>query len=310
MPRRAFIASIMKVTGNVNADIGVGTRIPLKKILTWNQEVKAFVSARCIRRCIRERLFEKKLPIDPLTLVGKAEEQLGDIGDPVQYVDDDIFGFLVPTEPPRKRSSAIKISHLISLRHTEIKPEFGGRFERDFLPQYQEGYPAPFEVEVAEWVGRMGVIVSENVGRFEEAELELTDEQKSSLTKGKDGYWYLPQEERKKRLKAFLEILLYEGWQFPRGSQSPSIPEFWYSVIVLTQHFTPLFGYVEVDEKGDLSSQRLNDFVNLYKPLVDKIVVLDYRKSQYQEGIKSPPQKLADERINQLVAEICDYLIR
>jgi len=95
MPRRAFISLILRVSGNVNADAGIGTRIPLKKIITWNQEVRPFVSARCIRRAIRERLYEKGFDIDPLQMVGKGErQQLGDIGDPVKYVDDDIFGFL------------------------------------------------------------------------------------------------------------------------------------------------------------------------------------------------------------------------
>jgi len=102
MPNRALISLIIKVSGNVNADIGVGTRIPLKKLITWNQEVKPFVSARCIRRCIREKLYEKGFNIDPLQMIGqrKEEQQLGDIGNPVKYVDDDIFGFLKPQEPP------------------------------------------------------------------------------------------------------------------------------------------------------------------------------------------------------------------
>lgn len=93
MLNRALISLVLKVSGNVNADIGVGTRIPLKKIITWNHEVKPFVSARCIRtrcirRCIREKLYEKGFSIDPLEMIGlPGREQLGDIGDPVKYVE-------------------------------------------------------------------------------------------------------------------------------------------------------------------------------------------------------------------------------
>ena len=142
LTNRALISLILKVSGNVNADIGVGTRIPLKKIITWDQEIRPFISARCIRRCIREKLYEKGFSIDPLQMIGpKKREQLGDIGDPVEYVDDDLFGFLRPQEPPLRRSGPIKISHLISLRHAEIKVEFAARFPRDFLPKYQHGYP-------------------------------------------------------------------------------------------------------------------------------------------------------------------------
>ena len=318
MPRRAFIASIMKVSGNVNADLGVGTRIPLKKIYTWNQEIKAFVSARCIRRCIRERLFEKGFSIDPLQLVGGREaQQLGDVGDPVKFIDDDLFGYLVPVREgfSLKRSSPIKISHLISLRHTEVKPEFAARFPREFLPQYVEDYPVPFEVEVAEWLGRLNVIVSDRVGCFEK--LELQDELKKNLTQ-QDNMYCLKPDERVRRLKAFLEVLLWEGWQFPRSSQSPSTPEFFYSVIALSERFVPIFGYVDVDDEGRLSEEKLENLKKIYKPMLDGLIVLDFRGARYwkyerQKGGEDLQEKhkeeLKAEELRSIIEEICNYII-
>lgn len=318
MHKRAFIASIMKVAGNVNADIGVGTRVPLKKILTSKQETKVFVSARCVRRCIRERLYEKNFPIDPLQLIGpENRKQLGDIGDPIKYVDDDIFGYLVPEEVPLKRSSPIKISHLISLQHTEIKPEFAGRFQRDFLKEFVRGYPAPFEIEVAEWLGRLGVIVSDGIGRFGENEIkkEYIENYERKLTKS-DYFYYLDRHERNKRLKAFLEILLWEGWHFPRAAQSPSIPEFYYCVIALTQHFVPIFGYVTIDESENLSQKGLGQIKDLYGPLIDKLYVLNYRDGSYQrfgrkeENLEEEEKgKLDDKRIKGIIDDLCNFIV-
>lgn len=315
MPRRAFIASIIKVTGNVNADIGVGTRIPIKKILTWNQEIKAFVSARCIRRCIRERLFEKGFEVDPLQSVGRgAEQQLGDIGDPIEYIDDDLFGYLVPEEVPRRRTSPIKISHLISLTHTEIKPEFAARFPREFLNVYRAGYPVPFEIEIAEWLGRLEVIVSNKVGCFTED--ELSEEQKSKIEK-REGFYYLPLEERQKRLRAFLEVLIWEGWEFPRAAQTPSVPEFYYAVIALTERFTPIFSYVDVDKGGELFKDGIKNLVKLYGAIIDYLFIVDYRLGQYQvygrkeekllEAIKSG--EMNTNNINDIINEICNYIV-
>jgi CRISPR-associated protein Cst2 len=313
MTKRALISLILKVSGNVNADIGIGTRIPLKKIITLNQEVKPFVSARCIRRCIREKLYEKGFNVDPLQLIGKGErQQLGDIGDPVTYVDDDLFGYLRPEVVPLKRSSPIKISHLISLRHAEIKVEFAARFQRDFLKEYEKGYPAPFEIELAEWLGKLNVIISDRIGRFTSD--EITDEIKKKLKDGNS----LQEEERIKRLTAFLEILLWEGWEFPRGAQSPSVPEFYYGVIALTERFAPIFGYVDVNEEGKLNNNLINGLREMYSPLLDGLFVLNYKECKFSSYIKTQDnnieqiedQKLDSNSIASIINKICRYVIK
>lgn len=314
MPRRAFISLVIKVSGNVNADMGVGTRIPLKKIYTWNQEVKAFVSARCLRRCIRERLFEKGEQIDPLTMVGR-EEQLGDLGDPVKYVDDDLFGYLCPGPPARRRHAPVKVSHLISLKHTEIKPEFAGRFPREFLPGAQKGFPVPFEVEVAEWLGKVDVIVSDRVGCFEAD--EITDEHKRSLAE-KGGKYYMSVDARRERLRKLLEVILWEGWQFPRSAQSPSVPDFHYAVIALTERFTPIFGYVDVTDGGKLSEELLGQIASLYGEMIDEMFVLKYKEgsmSWFKKSGESPQLKvihngkLDAQSLDNVLKEITSYIV-
>jgi len=316
MPNRALISLILKVSGNVNADIGVGTRVPLKKIITWNHEVKPFVSARCIRRCIREKLHEKGFSIDPLQMIGKPErEQLGDVGNPIKYVDDDIFGFLIAQETPVRRSSTIKISHLVSLRHAEIKVEFAARFPRDFLTKYEQGYPAPFEIELAEWLGKLNVIVSDKIGRFTDD--ELTEELKKTLGERRA----LDEDERIKRLKGFLEVLLWEGWTFPRGAQSQSVPEYYYAVIGLTKRFAPIFGYVDVTEEEKLNNNLIENMRRIYGWLLDKLYILDYKGGRYIEYIyeqssdsKEPLEKkheglLDSKSVSNIINDISKYVL-
>ena len=307
MPRRAFISLVLKVSGNVNADAGIGTRIPIKKIITWDQKIKPFVSARCIRRCLRERLYEKGFEIDPLQMIGpQGREQLGDIGNPVRYIDDDLFGFLVPREPPVKRSSPVKISHLISLTHTEIKVEFAGRFPRDFLRQFAPGHPVPFEIEVAEWLGKLNVIITDRIGVFRDD--ELTEEAKKLLASQRST---LTIDERRSRLRALLEVLLWEGWTFPRAAQGPSVPEYYYGVLALTDRFIPLPGYVSITEDGQLDEKLINNLYNLYKPLLHKLYVLDYRASVYKKLMQEQEtlNTLNANSIEEIINEVCNYII-
>jgi len=314
MPKRAFISLILKVSGNVNADIGVGTRIPMKKIITWDQGVKAFVSPRCIRRCIRERLHEKGLAIDPLSMVGVgAAQQLGDFGDPVRYVDDDLFGFLVPEMPPRKRYGPIKISPLISLRHTEVKVEFAARFPREFLPKYEFGFPVPFEVEVAEWLGRLDAIVSDRVGCFDGG--ELTEEVRKALTES-HGRYYLDANERRRRLRAFLEVLLHEGWHFPRASESPCIPEFYYAVTALTERFTPIFGYIDVNREGLLDPNGWERMRNMYGEAISALFLIDYKSgrcTRYRHSERKLQEcekvELTNREIENVIRDIVDFIV-
>jgi len=308
LPRRAFITLILKVTGNVNADMGIGTRIPLKKIITWDNQIKPFVSARCIRRCIRERLYEKGFKIDPLQIIGPAErEQLGDIGNPVEYIDDDLFGFLRPEEPPVKRSSPVKISHLISLTHAEIKVEFAARFPRDFLEQFTSGYPVPFEIELAEWLGKLNVIVSDRIGVFSDD--ELTDEARKMLKEKYSQSNALPLDERKRRLKALLEVLLWEGWSFPRAAQGPSIPEFHYGIIALTDRFIPISSYVDIAEDGKLDKDKISVMKELYNPLLHELYVIDYRNGELEKVKSRETIKLDAAAIGTMIEEICNYIV-
>jgi len=312
--KRAFICLLLKVSGNVNADAGVGTRIPLKKIITMNKEIKAFVSSRCIRRSIRKRMYERGLSIDPMFV---EREKLFDAADPVKYVDDDLFGYLAPGEVT-SRTGPIKISPLISLRHTEIKVEFAARFPRsDFILDAEKAHPTPYEIEVAEFIGRLNVIISDRVGKFYEDELIKEVREKirkkegdyGTLSKVGDQY-VLPLDKRKERLRVFLEILLREGWEFPRGAQSPNVPEYYYAVIMLTSRFVPMFGYVDITEEEKLDEALLSRMLEQYSGLFEKIIIVDYKNGKAKIiSDEEEEKKLTSNTWNEIINEIVGYIV-
>jgi len=317
--KRAFIGLLLKVSGNVNADAGVGTRIPLKKIITMNKEIKAFVSSRCIRRAIRKRMQEHGLSVDPMYVQNK---RLYDVADPIKYVDDDLFGYLAPGEVT-SRSASIKISPLIALRHTEIKVEFAARFPRyDFIKNAPKEFPTPFEVEVAEWIGRLNVIISDRVGRFHKDELttevieKIKNKEKeySNVTLDKNSNEYvLEKTERANRLSTFLGILLREGWEFPRGSQSPNVPDYHYCVVVLSDRFLPIFGYVDINDDGTFNTELFNNMLMQYRGLYGNVIVIDYKLGKakfYNSNAQLSSEKKLDDTVwAEIIEEITRYII-
>jgi len=320
MVRRVFISLVLGVSGNVNADAGVGTRIPMKKIISWNKEVRAFVSPRCIRRGIRNRLAEKGFKIDPLMITGK---QLGDVGDPLLYVDDDLFGYLAPKkgkgELQPARSGPVKISPLISLHHTEISVEFAGRFpRRDISIDAQEGNPVPFEIETAQWIGEMHAIISDYIGIFHED--ELTDDVKKKIERGDmnierlgEKLYKLSDEERRRRIGSLLEVLLREGWLFPRGSEAVSHPKYYYAVILLSNKFLPLANILKLKEDFSLDIEGIIKSSSIYE--WNKGFIIDYingkivHLTKAEDGVTVDEKEMSNQLINEVISVITKYLV-
>ncbi len=321
MPRRAFLTLVLGVTGNVNADAGVGIRIPMKKVVSWNKEVRAFVSPRCIRRGIRTRLAEKGFQIDPQTT--EKGDQLTDLGDPVKYVDDDLFGYLAPEKGEKEiqpaRSGPVKVSPLIALHHTEISVEFAGRFPRtDISAEAKDANPVPFEIETAQWLGSMHLIISEDVGRFRTDELTKTLLEKvkgeySSKVASSGEVYQLDDEERTSRLKALMEILLKEGWTFPRGSEATSHPEFHYAILLLSESFVPMANVLRMTDDLSLDYEGVKESLKVYE--WDKAFIVDYRKGTVTEiskdggEMKEEVSKLSEGALDDVIEAVTGFLL-
>ncbi|RLF61135.1 MAG: type I-B CRISPR-associated protein Cas7/Cst2/DevR [Thermoplasmata archaeon] len=284
------ISVLGKVYGNVNADEVIGTRVTLKKMYSSGGEVLPFVSARAVKFAIRQALKEQGFEIDPFVENPEEREalRLRDTGNPRKYIDNDLFGYMVTTgrgETARKRQGPIALSYFKAVHDTPIKSEFAARFPRPW-GEGKERNPVPFEVEVAEFIGRLNCIMYDYIGRFEDG-----DE--------------LDQGERRKRIQAFLDVFLTPKYVLPRRTNSLNIPEYIASLVTLSEKGPlPVFQYLDYDfqeSKVNIRSLEIMMRRREIKEGAKYIFLIDYKDSveaDLPEGIK---KSTLDETINAIL---------
>ncbi|MEM7821962.1 MAG: type I-B CRISPR-associated protein Cas7/Cst2/DevR [Candidatus Aenigmatarchaeota archaeon] len=282
MSKVVQISIIGKIAGNVNADEVIGTRITLKKMYSSGGEVLPFVSARAIKFAIRKALKEKGFEVDPFYVNPEETFRLSDSARPNKYIDNDIFGYMRTLERERalKRQAPIALSYFKALKDTPIKAEFAARFPR---PWGKEENPAPFEIEVAEFIGKINCIMYDYVGNFavdrKVAEsIKDNEEAKKFLEEVPEK---LTEEERKKRIEAFCDVFLTPLYVLPRATNSLNIPEYIAGLVVLSEKGpVPVFQYLNYDfEKNEINIERLKKMMerNEIRRNMQKIFLIDYK---------------------------------
>ncbi len=292
--RRVLISILARVKGNVNANGTVGALTEIKKFFTTDGETRVYVSGRCVKYCIKQRLSEKGFKLSPLE---RPRRVVISKGNPILYIDDDSFGFMmaeVPGEAARKRFAPIKTDGIVALKHCEITRDFGGRFDPTGVQD-----PSPFEVEVADFIGQNNWILTENIGKFEENEITNEIIQNSPIEleeKEENGkkFYCLPLElsdetkktyGRKNRLRAFLEVLLKERYVFPRSATNLHQPHYYYAVILLTERLLPLFAHIDYEVKNGKVMLNLDKIEDLGSLLMEgeKIMIVDFEHALNEE---------------------------
>ena len=325
--RRVLISILVRVKGNVNANGTIAALTEIKKFFTTDGETKVYVSGRCVKYCIKQRLSEKGFELSPLE---RPRRVVISKGNPVLYIDDDLFGFMmaeIPGEVARRRFAPIKTDGIVALKHCEITRDFGGRFD----PTEKER-PSPFEVEVADFIGQNNWILTENIGRFEDREITEDIIQNSPVElkeKEENGrkFYYLPSEPpdetknsygRRNRLRAFLKILLKERYTFPRSATGLHQPHYYYAVILPSERLLPLFAHVDYEVKNGrimLNLDKIEDLGSLLKG--EKVMVIDFERTldgeiksrveEYKENLgnlKKELDKSDDEKLKERIEEL------
>ena len=309
--KRVLISILARVKGNVNANGTVAALTEIKKFFTTDGETRVYVSGRCVKYCIKQRLGEKGFDLSPLE---RPRRVVISKGNPILYIDDDLFGFMmaeVPGKAARRRFAPVKTDGIVALRHCEITRDFGGRFD----PTEKE-MPSPFEVEVADFIGQNNWILTENIGKFENKEIteEITRESPIELEERDENgkkFYHLPPEVsddthkkygRKNRLRAFLGVLLKERYTFPRSATSLHQPQYYYAVILSTERLLPLFAHVDYEIKNGKAVLNLDKIENLGNLLDgEKITIVDF-EGILDEEIRSRVEKCR-EVLNKLKEE-------
>jgi CRISPR-associated protein Cst2 len=309
------ISIIGKISGNVNADEVIGTRITLKKMYSSSGEVLPFVSARAIKYAIRQALKERGYEVDPLIVNPQAGEslRLSDSANPLKYVDNDLFGYMYTIGGgggeggSLKRQAPIAISYFKALKDTPIKTDFAAKFTRPW--SVGEEPPAPFEIEVAEFIGKVNCIMYDYIGDF------TPDKKIAQRLKGRNPkvneILQLPdklnEKERKERIRAFAEIFLSPAYVLPRRTNSLNIPEYFAALIVLSEKGPlPVFSYLDWDfEKGKVKSEKLKRMVGREEIVKNskEILLIDY-----ENVIEEVPQNMKVVSVKEAVDKIVNFL--
>lgn len=286
-----MISILGRISGNVNADEVIGQRITIKKMYSNTGETLPFVSARAVKRAIRQAFMEMGFEIDPFE-AGKAEAlELSDSGRPDKYIDNDLFGYMVTSgQQAFRRQAPIAMSYFKAVRDTPIKAEFGARFPRTDDPSQN---PVPFEVEVADFIGRLCTIIYDYIGDFKS---ERKNQKNDSIETDE-----LPLNEKVNRLKAFLDILLTPRYVLPRRTNSLSIPDYIAALVAFSKRGPlPICNYLDIDDKGNVDTkalERLKELKDRYGADLE-IYLIDYK------GVVTPPEFIEKATVQQIVENL------
>ncbi|MEM3420697.1 MAG: type I-B CRISPR-associated protein Cas7/Cst2/DevR [Candidatus Hadarchaeum sp.] len=303
----AQIAILARVYGNVNADGVIGQRVTLKRMYSSDGETYPFVSARAIKYAIRQALREKGHDVDPFEHVGK---RVIDSGDPIKYTDNDIFGFMRAPKGEKeiasRRQAPIAISYFKALKDTPITTEIGLRSPRTEGKNQKEIEKEsrtllPFEVEVAEFVGRINCIVYDYIGKYQGTE-KLAE--KKAVTSGEE---FIPKPERRRRLRDFLEVFLTPSYVLPRRTNSLNIPEYICALIALSEKgAVPIFqyfDYVRKDGKLLVDVEKLDLLADRKEIAVIEKFLIDYH------GSIPPDCPIGTKDLDDAITNIVNFLI-
>ena len=268
------ISIIARIYGNVNADEVIGTRVTLKKMYSTSGEVLPFVSPRAIKYAIRQALKERGYDIDPFIENPNAVEslRLSDSGRPDKYIDNDLFGYMVTRgrgETARRRHAPVSFSYLRAIKDTPIVTEFAARFPRTMETGSN---PVPFEVEVADFLGKLNCLIYDYIGDFREDKRQMGAPQ--------DLPDMLPHEERENRLRDFLEVLLTPSYVLPRRTNSLNVPEYYVALVTLSHGPLPIYQYLDYDLENDkVDVEKLSGLVGLkaFKEKNAEALLIDYK---------------------------------
>jgi CRISPR-associated protein Cst2 len=290
--RIAQIAILCNVPfGLANADWTQGQRIMMKKFTDpWGRGIIPFISPRAVKYAIRQALRERGYEIDPFQLRDvQGNIRSLDTGDPIKYVDNDLFGFMAAEEKgkqARRRQGPVAIGYLTSMKPLpDISTDLGLR-----SPRSPDQPPMITETEVATFPAKLRAAVYDYVGVWEGTEGEV-----------KKGEKFIDEKERRRRIRDLLDILLTPSYVLPRRSASLSVPEYIIGLVSLSSNgIRPIYQYLSIDDRGSVDTQPLSRLKN---------ISIGWGETFMVEYIVSPPNTFPAVSSREAVERITNFLL-
>lgn len=190
------IVSVFKTSvGSVNSSFSEDNITIVKKITLPNGRELPYISGQAMRYYIREKWREMGWEISPVkqtkTAVGRAASSACD---PHEYIDDDLFGFLLAAGNGKKRTSAVRVSPAIGFFPFQDDRDLGVRITEEGKEDPNKMMP-PFETDVYYnyfhshtliELDRIGVFEADYYGK-DKAPQNISKEDKDNFQKSKVG---------------------------------------------------------------------------------------------------------------------------
>ncbi|WP_020602097.1 type I-B CRISPR-associated protein Cas7/Cst2/DevR [Spirosoma spitsbergense] len=250
-------------------DKEVDNIVTIKKVTLDNGDQLPYLSSQAVRRALRDKLEELGWTISP---VAKASEDKGAAKtqlDPVQYIDDDLFGFMDAAKgkdaekgKATVRTSPVRVESLLALTKFQEDLDFGTNY---MAKKLDGGQPNIFETEIHSGIYRGTILIElDRVGAgegFEKAD-------------GK-----LPWAERAKRVEGFLDAF-QTMWSSGRQSRflADISPKFMAAACMSSKN--PVFlEALKVGRNGQVDVEALQSVISDYEPFINESVLAT------QEGV-------------------------
>ena len=204
MSKVISLGYLFKVSaGNVNASHTEGNVLVTKKVTLPDGSALPYVSGQAIRRILRDRLEDLGWTLSEPFCEVSGQEVTPPVR-PWEFIDEDLFGYLDPSGG-RRRTSPVRVSAAVGLFPFQGDRDLGTRSFEKFGQAMSEGGNM-FETELYANVFRGAILVElDRLGSFTSLEVSEKDIPDNLLRE--ENKFFLPQEEKAKRVQALLEAL-------------------------------------------------------------------------------------------------------
>lgn len=251
-------------------DKEVDNIVPIKKVTLENGDQLPYLSSQAVRRALRDKMEELGWTVSP---VAKASEDKGAAKtslDPVQYIDDDLFGFMDAAKGKEAekgkatvRTSPVRVESLLALNKFQEDMDFGTNY---MAKKVDGGQPNIFETEIHSGVYRGTILIElDRIGAGEGFE-------KSGTLLGAD---------RANRVEGFIDAF-QTMWSSGRQSRflADISPKFMAAACMSSKN--PVFlEALKVDKTGQVDVAALQSVLADYEPFINESVLAT------QEGVFS-----------------------
>lgn len=249
-------------------DKEVDNIVTIKKVTMDNGDQLPYLSSQAVRRALRDKLEELGWTVSP---VAKASEDKGAAKtqlDPVQYIDDDLFGFMDAAKGKEAekgkatvRTSPVRVESLLALSKFQEDLDFGTNY---MAKKVEGGQPNIFETEIHSGIYRGTILI----------ELDRVGAGEGFEKAGK-----LSADERTKRVQGLLDAF-QTMWSSGRQSRflSDISPKFMAAACMSSKN--PVFlEALKVDRSGQVDVPALQTVLSDYETFINSSVLAT------QEGV-------------------------